>query len=93
VIYDDEDKAFRRVEALKNRGLWWAGVIRHHDGTFTLTHDPDEPSPDLPSAPHSELGSGERYSQQHEPAGSHREHGRPEASPPLVTDAGIERVL
>jgi hypothetical protein len=95
VIYgDDEDKAFRRVETLKKSGMW-PGVRRAGTGCV-VTFDPDElgePAPDLPSAPQSELGWERGTHRQHEPAGSRREHGRPEAGPPLVTDAGIERVL
>ena len=57
MIYNDEDAAFRRAEAVRLQGKWWPGVIRHRDGTFTLTYDPlDQPAPDLPSAPNSELG-------------------------------------
>jgi hypothetical protein len=57
VIYTTEDDAFLRAEAIRLRGKWWPGVIRHRDGTFTLTYDPlDQVAPDLPSAPYSELG-------------------------------------
>lgn len=37
--YPDEAAAFRRVEALKREGRW-PGVIRHADGTCSLTWDP-----------------------------------------------------
>jgi hypothetical protein len=80
VIYDDEEKAFLRAEAVRLQGKWWPGVIRHRDGTFTLTYDPLDDAgalPDMPSAPFSELGIEQRYRSQHEPRGSLRDHGRP----------------
>jgi hypothetical protein len=94
MIYPTEEAAFRRVETLKKQGR--CPGVRRVEGGWELTSDPDmagEPAPDLPSAPQSELGWERGTHRQHEPAGSRREHGRPEAGPPLVTDAGIERVL
>lgn len=38
--YATEERAFARVETLKHSGIW-PGVIRHGDGTFDLTYDPE----------------------------------------------------
>jgi hypothetical protein len=94
VIYDDEDKALRRVETLKKSGMW-PGVRRAGTGRV-VTFDPDdlgEIPPDLPSAPQSELGQ-ERNQQhtQREPRAD-QVHAYPAKSGPLVVQAGIERVL
>jgi hypothetical protein len=89
VIYGSEEQAFRRVETLKQRGVW-PGVRYRADGAFEVTYDPDvlgEPTPDLPSAPQSELG-WERNQQhtQREPRASDRTHAYPAKSKPLVME-------
>lgn len=64
MIYGSEEQAFRRVETLKQRGVW-PGVRRVFGG-WELTYDPadlSEPVPDLPSAPNSELGWERRHTQ------------------------------
>jgi hypothetical protein len=91
VIYGSEEQAFRRVEGLKQRGVW-PGVRRVFGG-WELTYDPadlGEPPPDLPSAPNSELG-WERRRTQREPGPSTTARHRPDgntwaAAPPVGVD-------
>jgi hypothetical protein len=63
VIYATEEQAFRRVETLKQRGVW-PGVRTRHDGTSEVTYDPDV----LGETPNSSLGS---YSELGNERGTH----------------------
>jgi hypothetical protein len=86
-VYDDEEKAFRRVETMKKSGMW-PGVRRAGTGCV-VTFDPDdEPVPDLPSAPNSELGWERDRRDQREPDAS-----RASAYPPKSAPAGVQRRL
>lgn len=40
-IYDSYERAVRRVEVLKDRGVW-PGITCHADGSCTLTYDPPD---------------------------------------------------
>lgn len=40
--YATEERALTRVDVLKRSGIW-PGVIRHRDGTFGITFDPQDP--------------------------------------------------
>ena len=90
MIYDDEDKAFRRVETLKKSGMW-PGVRRAGTGRVTVTFDPDdagEVPPDLPSAPNSELGWERDRRDQRQPDASHAPAYAPKSAP-----VGVQRRL
>lgn len=39
--YGTEDAALRRVNALREKGTW-PGVVRHPDGSASLTYDPQD---------------------------------------------------
>ena len=51
MTYATEEAAFRRAETIRLHGKWWPGVIRHRDGTFTLTYDPAEEAAAVLPAP------------------------------------------
>lgn len=51
MTYATEEQAFRRAETIRLHGKWWPGVIRHRDGTFTLTYDPAEEAAAVLPAP------------------------------------------
>jgi hypothetical protein len=93
VIYPTEEAAFLRAEAIRLRGKWWPGVIRHRDGTFELTYNPlNEVAPDLPAG--RDMGSEGRQggrAQRAPDASPRREQF--EKSPTKVIMAGMERVL
>ncbi len=43
-LYPTYEKAQRRVENLKQQGIW-PGILPHPLGMFSLTYDPGDPEP------------------------------------------------